>query len=699
MSVQRSKIPISVELADGAAHLWEFLRLVDDHPWLYEGLHVHNAVRRYELFWLPMVAKADPRIPLAPPLDIKWIWYVHMISPYAYNRDCLHKFGRVIPHQILSTKERNIGLNRAREMWTRAFPNEQFSLDLAGPPNITNTFVSKFSYDLFSAALRQRFFNYQVALNHFRDSKFLEKAIKRYREFLCAKLEEPGLNLKECYDVQLVWHSHLVHPIQYRDDTRKVFGEMLSHYDTQPQQTIAGGPPVEDSKVKAPKAIPGAMYRGEYVICTREQILLTQQLEKLILKVKLAKENFLANFSIPSLLKSRIMMLAPCWMKLPSLSLVCGSYVNNATQGKGLKKYDVKVVHSLAPILSAVEVSHPKGFLVATSHTIAGKQIPMKNQLNDSSGNTCSYSPEAGERAMLIHSQKDWGVVVGRWVGDSETGDLEISFFNVEKSSWQTVNRSSSSQPEFAEYEITITDEEKSVFINLATCEVTVPYTDVATFLPEIVALAYSIGVLYMLCRKRSQEFYPVDPFHSGSTKLIQPCPLSKENRASRAEKRDGIFTSSSSGKKSTWLNRDPHVSNILLATGRNCPWTPSNSFLKYYHEFVPDVYDDILKNTTNDDIAIADAKLEMNYLLKYLGMTGMKTGAQGTKKESRKDRDAPKQAEEKHQRETSNSNSEANGVTAHEETRDPSYEEIDHRDHHDKHKVIRDDDSVSVFI
>ncbi|XP_028399094.1 uncharacterized protein LOC114522569 isoform X2 [Dendronephthya gigantea] len=632
MAVRRSRIPISVELTESAVHLWEFLKLIDNYPWLYEGLHVHNAVRRYEVYWLPLVAKIDPRYPMAAPLDIEWVWYVHMLSPYAYNRDCLHRFGQVVNHRITTAKDRNIGLNNAREIWEKAFPKEEFSLDLTAPPKITDTFTSKFSYDLFAAIFRQRFFNYQVALNHYRDLKFLEKATKRYKDYLRGRLEDPGLMLSGCFDIQLIWHAHLMHPILYREDTRQLFGEMLGHYDTETAESgvvSRNDPPVREKSLP-PKAIPGAMYRGENIICTREQILLTQDLDQLTMRIKLLREDFLSTVLIATTLRSRDLMLNPCWFNLPSLSLSCVSTVMNISQGKNIKKYDVRVVHSLAPILSAVEIMHPKGYLVATAHTIAGKQIPMKSQLGELGPNTCAYTPEARERAMLIRSQKDWGICVGRWMGNSESGHLAISFYNMQTNKWQTVNQSNSANAEFGIFEISIFDETKSVFINLGTGDVTVPYTDIATFLPEIMALAYSIGVLYVLCRERTREFYPVEPFLSNDMKSLQPCPFSKEIRASRATKRDGIFSSKSGGKKSMWLNRDPYVSSVLLATGRNCPWAPSNSFLKFYHEKVPAVFESCVSGS-NDDRAPLDAKLEVEELVEYLGVTGGRKSGRGT--------------------------------------------------------------------
>lgn len=649
MAVRRSGIPVSIELNNAAVYLWEKLKLIDNYPWLYEGLHVHNAVRRYETLWLPLATRiTDPQHLISAPLDIEWVWYVHMLSPYAYHRDCLHRFGHVIDHRICSPKERNIGLNNAREIWNKLYPREEFSLDLMLPPAISKMFQSKFSFDLFSAISRQRFFNYQVALKHYRDTKFLEKAFKRYKDFLRARLQDPSLILNGCFDVQIIWHTHLAHPMLYRDDTRKLFGEMLGHYDTDSSSGMVAwsASPQKGNNSLAPKSIPGAMYRGEAIICTKERILLTHKVSELTLKVKLLKEEFQNTVLLSSVLKARDLMLAPCWLGLPSLTLACSSHVINMTYGKSDKIYDVKVTHSLAPLLSTIDVCHPRGSLIATAHTIAGKQIPMKKQLGDLRATSCGYTPEAKERALLIRSQKDWGICVGKWVGSSESGDLVISFYNIETNEWQSVTQSNSSNAECTVYEVKIFGEAKSIFVNLATGMITVPYTDIATFAPEIVALTYTIGLLYVLCRERTREFYSVDPFQSADHKSLQPFPLSKETRASRMTKRDGIFRSGSAGEKSMWLNRDPYVSNLLLATGRNCAWVPSNSFLRYFRDSLQSVFESCVL-TSKDDPSSKDARHEIDQMLENLGIVA--SGAKSSHDKKRSSRDKKKEHRKQH--------------------------------------------------
>ena len=60
------------------------------------------------------------------------------------------------------------------------YPGLPLEVDLTNPnPEIMDAGVPAFSYDIISAAQRQRSFNYNSSLPHFRDKKFLKNAIKR----------------------------------------------------------------------------------------------------------------------------------------------------------------------------------------------------------------------------------------------------------------------------------------------------------------------------------------------------------------------------------------------------------------------------------------------------------------------------------------------------------------------------------------
>merc|ERR1711994_625111 len=83
---------------------------------------------------------------------------------------------------------------------------------------------SKITYDIKSAALRQGSFYYQVSLSHYKDEAFMRDAFKRYKMYLLLKKENKSTFLVPCYDIDLVWHTHQVHPQAYQCDTTAILG-------------------------------------------------------------------------------------------------------------------------------------------------------------------------------------------------------------------------------------------------------------------------------------------------------------------------------------------------------------------------------------------------------------------------------------------------------------------------------------------
>ena len=73
----------------------DFLREVDARGALfYDADFVANSVRRYEVFWVPLVVGnscsdgvEEEEKDIMPPLDVHWVWHVHMLAPRAYARD------------------------------------------------------------------------------------------------------------------------------------------------------------------------------------------------------------------------------------------------------------------------------------------------------------------------------------------------------------------------------------------------------------------------------------------------------------------------------------------------------------------------------------------------------------------------------------------------------------------------------------
>ena len=261
---------LGIDLVQAAKNEVEFLKLVDDCPNLCKGPVVKNAIRRYELFWLPFASGfgSSPALQAAP-LDIAWVWHAHMLAPFYYEQDCLNIVSTVLDHVPLNTTQRNLALQLTRDRWYKALPWEPFEVDLTRPPTVLTEYRSRIQYNLEEACYRQFKFYYQVSLPHYSDDLFLKSAAERYEHHLhLTRLLHPDVSMVPCYDVQLLWHAHQLHPLNYKQTTTVLFGKPL-------HQDVTGRIPGsnlcdlevkaravwEAARVRLEKA--GAMYRGD----------------------------------------------------------------------------------------------------------------------------------------------------------------------------------------------------------------------------------------------------------------------------------------------------------------------------------------------------------------------------------------------------------------------------------------------------
>ena len=263
---QPQKLAISVDLKKGMLKQLRFLNEVDDNPWLNTAPYIRNAIYRYENYWLPLAVKHGG---LQPPLDIHWVWHVHMLAPYYYEKDCLALVGAVV--QPDPPKDRQAGFRVAQKLWSQ-YCTEPFFVD-------SNTklgdriqkYKSKCSYDIEAATSRQKVFYYQVSLPHYSDNKFLESAVLRYRKFLFLKQQNPETFLVPCYDFDLAWHAHQLDPAAYKKDTSAILGRMYNHNDAVNDRSACSTLAEADAKTRKlwkqlfgeEFGVCGAMYRGD----------------------------------------------------------------------------------------------------------------------------------------------------------------------------------------------------------------------------------------------------------------------------------------------------------------------------------------------------------------------------------------------------------------------------------------------------
>ncbi len=264
------KLDVS-QLVQAALNVLDFLKQVDGFSGLHCGRILRNAIRRYEVFWLPLAAKQGraSRL-LAAPLDIAWVWHVHMLAPDSYEQDCLNIVSQVIDHTPMNGSQRQEGLQRARHLWETTYPGEPFEVDLTQETWFAEPYNRKIQHDLEKACEHHCNFYYQVSMPHYADRKFLAEAVERYEHHLILQGRGRHCPMIPCYDVHLIRRSHKQFPLNYKQVITEMFGAKQRHDDNEASVSLLSE---LDNLGKSTRAVlekeglqvykPGTMYRGE----------------------------------------------------------------------------------------------------------------------------------------------------------------------------------------------------------------------------------------------------------------------------------------------------------------------------------------------------------------------------------------------------------------------------------------------------
>ena len=240
-----------------------------------------------------------------------------MLAPTAYAEDCKRIVNRVIGHRLMSRARMDRQREATRQLWKKHYGQSQVPFDVTEgetpkTQHKTNSTAvngsageaekqedgegaksseasaingaaasaaaaaagaeggSKIRYNITAAAMRQAVFYYQVSLDHYRDPMFLTDAILRYKMYLYLKQRNKETFLVPCYDMDLIWHTHQVHPIPYQKETTSVLGFVLKHDDSVNDRKEGSKLNNADDVTrrlwqdlfKVPFARPGSMFRG-----------------------------------------------------------------------------------------------------------------------------------------------------------------------------------------------------------------------------------------------------------------------------------------------------------------------------------------------------------------------------------------------------------------------------------------------------
>ncbi|KAF9667563.1 hypothetical protein SADUNF_Sadunf15G0036300 [Salix dunnii] len=245
--LKAQKIEITVDLLAAAKQQLQFLAAVDKNRWLYDGgfeseYFLGFSHKLYNACWLPLLAKhAESPIsegPLVVPLDCEWIWHCHRLNPLRYKSDCVELYGKILDYSDVVSSVKGACKKQTEEIWNRFYPDERYDFDLAFSEAVNekiSTLEKCTNYDLVSAVKRQSPFFYQVSRPHMNNDIFLQEAIARYKGFLhiIKRNWEKSINCFSVptYDIDLIWHTHQLHPVSYCKDVSQALGRILAHDD------------------------------------------------------------------------------------------------------------------------------------------------------------------------------------------------------------------------------------------------------------------------------------------------------------------------------------------------------------------------------------------------------------------------------------------------------------------------------------
>lgn len=189
------------------------------------------------------------------------MWHCHLLAPVRYVDDCQTNFNCIIEHCVRSGKVYEEALTVSEQYWKEKYPEALFNVDLkdsADDEDYTGrSGLFQLSYDLVSAAGRQKMFYYQVSLPHYQDIKFLEKGLQRYKKFLFLKSRNSHVFLVPCYDIDLMWHTHMNFSASYRAVTELLLETVLNHDDTVNDRS-------EGSKLNTSDAVTRQLWRATF---------------------------------------------------------------------------------------------------------------------------------------------------------------------------------------------------------------------------------------------------------------------------------------------------------------------------------------------------------------------------------------------------------------------------------------------------
>lgn len=198
--------------------------------------YTKGLIREYVQF---LVLQNETEEELVPSTEIQAVWFSHMLQSCPYQQLVEFQLPRVFamdhpavrglePAQLAEKQA------RTKELWNQRYPpaynpvsDQAFTylLNLLEPDFTPETII----YDR-DWILEFKKFTYS---NDVESKSFLEKAHLGYQKFMHLKWKHStrveDIGFSPCPSIDLFWHTHLLHPLSYDKDMKRLMGVVPKH--------------------------------------------------------------------------------------------------------------------------------------------------------------------------------------------------------------------------------------------------------------------------------------------------------------------------------------------------------------------------------------------------------------------------------------------------------------------------------------
>ena len=189
-------------------HEAEFLNKLDGNTeW------IPLAVTHYEEY---LEARAKENRFFPPPIDVAWIWHLHLLHPVNYNDYCTKKFSKVITPLNGELTSKNPAFNSSKKKPTKS------SIKL--PKNSDNVEATWEELHEKQLGFYRKVANFKPTQNQ------IKRMVIHYLRFLHLMSTNEGV-LVPTIEIDIVWHSNLHHPELYEKACKAIVGKLVNHND------------------------------------------------------------------------------------------------------------------------------------------------------------------------------------------------------------------------------------------------------------------------------------------------------------------------------------------------------------------------------------------------------------------------------------------------------------------------------------